>query len=334
MENNRVKKIPIQKFEEIVTFLKKTKKEISKIIVGQHDVKNLILISILSNGHSIITGVPGLAKTMLIRNLSTLFDVKFSRIQFTPDLMPSDIIGAELIEFKEKEKQFKFHKGPIFANLILADEINRTPPKTQSALLQAMEEKNVTIAGKNYNLPIPFFVFATQNPIEQEGTYPLPEAELDRFLFNIEMDYPTSDDEFNITKNYPKIEDIKLSPLVNGKTLISYIKFIDNIEISNTMIKKIVKLIQSTRPDKSKLDFVKEYILWGAGPRASQYLMQAAKANALLKGHTVVADEDVNELLLPVLKHRIILNFSAQAKGIKKEEIIDRIKKRIEAVNS
>ncbi|MCD6579671.1 MoxR family ATPase [bacterium] len=316
--------------DEIVGFLNNAKKRISKIVYGQEKVKDLILISILSNGHSIITGVPGLAKTMLIKHFSKLFKLSFSRIQFTPDMMPSDIIGAEIIDFDEnKKKHFTFHKGPVFANLILADEINRTPPKTQAALLQAMEEKTITVAGIAYELQRPFFVFATQNPIEQEGTYPLPEAELDRFLFNIEMDYPKNDIEIDISANYPDIENIELESIIDGNKLVKYIDFIKNIEISKELIEKIVELIRNTRPNTTKFDFIKNYLKWGAGPRASQYLMHASKAMALLKGHSIVSDEDVKNLIYPIIKHRIILSFSANAENINKEEILDRLLKEL-----
>ncbi len=328
MANNKLKEG--KKIDEIISFIKHAKNDIGQIIYGQEKVKDLILLTILSGGHSIITGVPGLAKTMLIRNFSKLFNLSFSRIQFTPDMMPSDIIGAEIIDFDDnKNKHFTFHKGPIFANLILADEINRTPPKTQAALLQAMEEKNISVAGITYELQRPFFVFATQNPIEQEGTYPLPEAELDRFLFNIEMDYPQSDIEIEISKNYPDIESIELKPFIDGEKLISYINFIKNIEIAHDLIAKIVELIRNTRPNTTKFDFVKKYLKWGAGPRASQYLMHASKTMALLKGHSVVSDDDVRELISPIIKHRIILSFTANAENISKEDILNKLLKEL-----
>ncbi len=307
-------------------FVKNTREGLSSVVIGQAKVKDLILISVLSNGHSIITGVPGLAKTMLIRNLAKLFALEFKRIQFTPDLMPSDIIGAEIIDLDSNgKKHFRLYKGPIFANMILADEINRTPPKTQSALLQAMEEKIVSIGGETHQLPHPFFVFATQNPIEQEGTYPLPEAELDRFLFNIEITYPESADEFQIAKRYPNFENIELKAAVKQKDLVELIKGVEDIGISEESLQRIIRIVQSTRPANTAIDHVKKYVLWGAGPRASQYLAHAAKANAMIKGHAVVSDGDIDELLFPVLKHRIILNFAAQAEGVGREEIISKI---------
>ncbi len=323
MDDNQITE-DLDTFRSINGFTQEILGNIGRVIIGQDGVKKLVLISILSGGHSIITGVPGLAKTMLVKNLARLLDISFSRIQFTPDLMPSDIIGAEIVDIgDDKRKSFRFVKGPVFANLLLADEINRTPPKTQAALLQAMEEKVVTSGGQNYELPKPFFVFATQNPIEQEGTYPLPEAELDRFLFNIEIDYPGSSDEFEIAKRFPDMEKGAPGPIIGHEKLGVFLDFIPKVKISDELIRDIVGIVKNTRPSETRKDIVKKYILWGAGPRASQYLMHASKANALLKGHTVVSDEDVRELLVPVLKHRIILNFAAQAEGVTKEDIIN-----------
>ena len=259
--------------------------EIGKVLIGQEDILDHILIALLSQGHTLLVGVPGLAKTLLVQTLSEVLNLSFKRIQFTPDLMPSDITGTELIDIDQNtgQRSFRFHYGPIFANLVLADEINRTPPKTQAALLEAMQEHRVTAGGKTYNLDKPFFVLATQNPIEQEGTYPLPEAQLDRFMFNLNIDYPSEKDEISIVRNTTTIEKSSLKPIMNKEDLISFQKLIRKIPISDNVVEHVVKLVSATRPQsQTSPDFIKQHIDWGAGPRASQYLVLGAKAKAAL----------------------------------------------------
>lgn len=305
-----------QKFEEL-------KKEISNVIVGQEEVVNLVLTSIFCKGHSLLVGVPGLAKTLLVKTISEALALDFNRIQFTPDLMPTDIVGSETLD---SDRNFKFVKGPIFSNIILADEINRTPPKTQSALLEAMQEKTVTVAGKNYKLDEPFFVLATQNPIEQEGTYPLPEAQQDRFMFNITLDYPTFEDEVAIIKKTTGKVTNSIKPVMSAHEIIAFQNLVRSVPVTDNVIEYAVRLVQKTRPNHgSAPEIAKTYLDWGAGPRASQYLVIGAKCHALLQGKYSPDIEDVQKIALPVLRHRIFRNFKAEAEGISSKEIIEKL---------
>ncbi|MEO0295778.1 MAG: AAA family ATPase [candidate division WOR-3 bacterium] len=306
------------------------KKELAKSIIGQEEVIDKILITLIARGHALIVGVPGLAKTMIVKNLASLLDLDFKRVQFTPDLMPSDITGTEMIyeNPETKTREFKFVKGPIFTNCLLADEINRTPPKTQSALLEAMQEKRVTVAGTTYKLDEPFFVLATQNPIEQEGTYPLPEAQLDRFMLEIRINYPSEEEEIKIAKLVEK-EEIKYEKILTKKEIIEIQNMAKKIPVPDFILKYAVRLVRETRPETSEIDFVKRYVRYGAGPRASQFLIIGAKARAILKGTPSVEIEDINYLLEPVLRHRIILNFYAEADNIKVEDIINKIREHV-----
>ena len=300
--------------------------ELSKVIVGQNEVIEHMFIALLCRGHVLLEGVPGLAKTLLIQCLSNSLDLKFNRIQFTPDLMPSDITGTEIIQQNKDngERAFSFHKGPIFSNIVLADEINRTPPKTQSALLQAMQEKKITAAGKTYNLEQPFFVLATQNPIEQEGTYPLPEAQLDRFMFNLLISYPSRDEELQIVKNHNLQNPESIASVINIEDLKSYQDLIEQIPVADNVIEYVVDLVKKTRPQESQSENNK-WLDWGAGPRASTHLILAAKAKAVLSGKATPDISDVNEMVKPVLSHRIVPNFNAEAEGITKDNIIDQL---------
>ncbi|MBL7876148.1 MAG: MoxR family ATPase [Cyclobacteriaceae bacterium] len=300
----------------------KLKSEIAKVVVGQDDVVKLILTGIFCQGHSLLVGVPGLAKTLLVQTIATSLDLQFKRIQFTPDLMPSDIIGAETMD---KERNFQFVKGPIFANIILADEINRTPPKTQAALLESMQEYAVTIAGHQYKLPQPFFVLATQNPIEQEGTYPLPEAQLDRFMFNIFLDYPTYQQEIDIVKNTTADDVLKVNKVLTGEEIISFQHLVRRVPIADNVVEYAVKLSQATRPGAQGSAIANEFLEWGAGPRASQYLVLGAKCNALLNGKYSPDIEDVQAVARPVLRHRIVRNFKAEAEAMSVDNIIERL---------
>ena len=282
----------------------------------------------LSRGHCLLIGVPGLAKTLLISTLAKVLDLKFARIQFTPDLMPSDIIGTEIIEEDVSigKKSFKFVKGPVFANIVLADEINRTPPKTQSALLEAMQEHKVTVAGETYTLKEPFFVLATQNPIEQEGTYPLPEAQLDRFMFNLWIDYPSQAEEVDIVKSTTGVYIANLEKVLSGEDIIFFQDFVRKVPVSNNVIEFAVKFTSATRPNSdNKFKFINDWISWGAGPRSSQYLILGAKALAVLEGRESPDIDDVNRIAKPVLRHRIVTNFNAEAEGISAAEIIDKL---------
>ena len=302
---------------------KNLKDEISKVIVGQEKVIELLLLSIFCRGHSLLVGVPGLAKTLLVNTTAKSLGLSFNRIQFTPDLMPSDIIGAEILD---ENRNFKFVKGPLFSNIILADEINRTPPKTQSALLEAMQEKAVTAAGKNYPMARPFFVLATQNPIEQEGTYPLPEAQLDRFMFNIEVGYPSFEEEMNIVKSTTTEVEAKVNSVLSGEDIIHFQNLIRQIPVPDNVYEFAVKLAASTRPgNEYAKKATQEYISWGAGPRASQYLILGAKAHAALNGKFSPDKADVLAVSKPILRHRILKNYKAEAEGIPVEEIIDQL---------
>ncbi len=297
------------------------KKEIAKIIVGQEEVVDQIVLSIFSGGHALLVGVPGLAKTLMVNTISQALGLDFKRIQFTPDLMPSDILGSEILD---ENRHFKFLKGPIFSNIILADEINRTPPKTQAALLEAMQERAVTIAGHNYKLDLPYFVLATQNPIEQEGTYPLPEAQLDRFMFSIKLDYPTFEEEVQVVKNTTSNSEITVNPLFNSQEIIDFQQLIRRIPVADNVVEYAVTLVSKTRPDNSlSNDYVKNYIDWGAGPRASQNLILAAKANAAFNGKFSPDIEDVKAVAIGILRHRVVKNYKADAEGISIEKIID-----------
>ncbi len=299
------------------------KKEISKIIIGQDKVVDQILLSIFSGGHALLVGVPGLAKTLMVNTISQALGLDFKRIQFTPDLMPSDILGSEILD---ENRHFKFIKGPIFSNIILADEINRTPPKTQAALLEAMQERSVTIAGENHKLSLPYFVLATQNPIEQEGTYPLPEAQLDRFMFAIKLDYPTFQEEVQVVKSTTSNEKPVINPLFNAQEIIDFQELIRRIPVADNVIEYAVTLVSKTRPDNSlSNDFVKNYLDWGAGPRASQSLILAAKTNAAFSGKFSPDIEDVKAVAIGILRHRIIKNYKADAEGISEEMIINKL---------
>jgi MoxR-like ATPase len=316
-------KSEVEAIDQLVVKYKELTKEIQRVIIGQDEVVKYVLNSIFSKGHCLLVGVPGLAKTLLIRTISEALDLKFSRIQFTPDLMPSDITGSEILDEK---KNFKFIKGPVFANIILADEINRTPPKTQSALLEAMQEKNVTVAGQNHKLHEPFFVLATQNPIEQEGTYPLPEAQLDRFMFNIILDYPKFEDELEIVRSTTSGISKKVNKVINGEEIKYYQSLLEKIPVPDNVLNYAVKLVSKTRIDsKFTTPETKEYVAWGAGPRASQYLIIGAKTNAVLNGKYSPDMEDVNAVVKQVLRHRIVKNYKAEAEGISVDHIIDNI---------
>ena len=299
--------------------------EISKRIVGQQDIIDHILIALLCRGHTLLVGVPGLAKTLLIKSIAELLDLNFSRIQFTPDLMPSDITGTEIIEEDHNtgKREFRFFKGPVFGNIILADEINRTPPKTQAALLEAMQEHKVTTAGQTYTLEEPFFVLATQNPIEQEGTYPLPEAQLDRFMFNIKIDYPSFEEEVAIVKSTTSGIDNELNIILDRGDLLLYQDLVRRVPIADNVIEFAVDLVSKTRPQSDKaFSAVSDWIEWGAGPRASQYLVLGAKAKAVLDGRPAPEIDDIKAMARPVLRHRLITNFNAEAEGLSTDDIL------------
>ena len=306
----------------------KIKSEIAKVIIGQNAVIEQLLIALLARGHCLLVGVPGLAKTLLISTLAQILDLKFSRIQFTPDLMPSDITGTEIIEEDRStgKRSFKFVHGPVFANIILADEINRTPPKTQAALLQAMQENEVTAAGQTYRLDQPFFVLATQNPIEQEGTYPLPEAQLDRFMFNIYVDYPTSDEEEEIVMTTTAAPTAKLGKILTDTQIIGLQQLVRTVPVSEHLVSYAVRLARATRPGEAgNPEFIKSWVSWGAGPRAGQYLILAAKTRAILDGRPTPSVEDVKFAAIPVLRHRIVTSFNAEAEGVDTIAIINKL---------
>lgn len=305
---------------QFVTKYKTLKTEIAKVIVGQDEVVNQILISIFSGGHSLLIGVPGLAKTLMVNTIAQALGLDFKRIQFTPDLMPSDILGSEILD---ENRHFKFIKGPIFANIILADEINRTPPKTQAALLEAMQERAVTVAGHHYKLDLPYFVLATQNPIEQEGTYPLPEAQLDRFMFAINLQYPSFQEEVEVVKATTSDNEVTVNSLFTAKEILDYQHVIRRIPVADNVVEYAVNVVAKTRPDnKAASDLVKQYIDWGAGPRASQNLILAAKTHAAINGKFSPDIENVQAVANSILRHRIIKNYKAEAEGIKDEQII------------
>ncbi len=297
--------------------------EISKVIIGQDDIVKAILVSIFSNGHCLLVGVPGLAKTLLVQTVSNVLDLSYNRIQFTPDLMPSDITGAEILD---ESRTFRFIKGPVFSNIILADEINRTPPKTQAALLEAMQERAVTAAGQHHILPKPFFVLATQNPIEQEGTYPLPEAQLDRFMFNVFLDYPTLQEELVIVKNTTSNHRVELKKILNHEQIVYFQQLVRNIPVTDHVLEYAVKLVAKTRPfTEYATSDVNDYLSWGAGPRASQFLILGAKCHAAISGKYAPDIEDVRAVAPSVLRHRIVRNYKAEAERISVEEIISRL---------
>ncbi|MFC2130142.1 AAA family ATPase [Bacteroidota bacterium] len=321
----------LKKIELLAEAIAKVKAEIAKVIIGQHDIINSLLISLFAKGHVLLIGVPGLAKTLLIRTLAKALDLKYNRIQFTPDLMPGDITGNDIIEqnISTGEKQFRFVKGPIFANIVLADEINRTPPKTQAALLEAMEEHEVTAAGNTYTLQEPFFVLATQNPIEQEGTYPLPEAQLDRFMFNIWLDYPSQSEEVDIVKSTTAdyVPDVK--KVLTAEEIIMFQDLIRRVPVADNVIEYAVNLVRSTRPTNGTLPFIKDYINYGAGPRASQYLILGAKSRAALSGKYTPDIDDINAVALPVIRHRMVTNFNAEAENVGAENIVSMLLEKV-----
>ncbi len=313
----------VQKFQEL-------KREVGKVIVGQEAVIDQLMIALLARGHCLLVGVPGLAKTLLIRTVSDVLRLSFSRIQFTPDLMPTDITGTEILEqnLTTGSKEFRFIRGPVFANIILADEINRTPPKTQAALLEAMQEHRVTAANTTYTLAEPFFVLATQNPIEQEGTYPLPEAQLDRFMFNLWLDYPTEQEEIEIVRNTTSEYTAGLTKVMDANEICAFQDLVRTVPVADNVISYAVRLVGKTRPKRAGTpDYITKYVSYGAGPRASQYLVLGAKVRAVLNGRYTPSIEDVRALALPVLRHRIITNFNAEAEGLSSVEMIERLVK-------
>ena len=312
-----------ERIDQLVTSYQILKKEIGKVIVGQEDVVDQVCISIFSRSHCLLVGVPGLAKTLLVNTISQTLGLSFNRIQFTPDLMPSDIIGSEILDEK---KTFKFISGPVFSNVVLADEINRTPPKTQSALLEAMQERCVTASGKTYELPNPFFVLATQNPIEQEGTYPLPEAQLDRFMFNIWVDYPSYDEELEIVKKTTSDVKEQLKFVLSTDEIIAFQDLIRRIPVADNVLEYAVTLVNNTRlSNENAPEITKKYITWGAGPRASQYLIVGAKCHAALKGKYSPDIEDIKAIAKPVLRHRLVRNYRAEAEGYSMDRIISEL---------
>ena len=298
--------------------------ELQKVIVGQDEVIEQIFAAIFTRGHCLLEGVPGLAKTLMVSTLAKILDVSFNRIQFTPDLMPSDITGTNVLEEDDSgRRSFRFMEGPIFSNILLADEINRTPPKTQAALLQAMQERQVTVGGTTFDLPKPFFTIATQNPIEQEGTYPLPEAQLDRFMFNIKVDYPTADEEVRILAATCRNETPEVNKVLSAKAIVNLQKLVNSVAVSEHIIQYVSNLVRATRPgDAEAPEFIKEFVDWGAGPRAGQFLIQGGKALAAMDGRFSVAIQDVQKIAVPVLRHRVATNFHAQADGMTSEDVI------------
>ena len=315
------KNTSVQDLENLKGQFLALKNEIAKVIVGQDKVVEELILSIFCRGHVLLVGVPGLAKTLLVKTISESLGLNFSRIQFTPDLMPSDIIGAEILD---ENRNFKFIKGPIFSNVILADEINRTPPKTQAALLEAMQERSVTAAGHHHALDKPFFVLATQNPIEQEGTYPLPEAQLDRFMFNLNVEYPSFSEEVQIVKSTTSNTEVSVKKVLSSEEILKIQDLIRTIPVADNVVEYAVKLVSKTRPENDlATDFVKKYLSWGAGPRASQFLVVAAKAHAAINGKFSPDIEDVQAVALPILRHRVVRNYKAEAEGMSIEKLVD-----------
>lgn len=322
-----------QKLEQLVEAKENFFSEIGKIVIGQKEILDFMLIALLTKGHTLLVGVPGLAKTLLIKSMAEICDLSFKRIQFTPDLMPSDITGTELIDIDpETEKRaFRFYKGPIFANIVLADEINRTPPKTQAALLEAMQEHRVTAGGHTYDIDEPFFVLATQNPIEQEGTYPLPEAQLDRFMFHLNINYPSIDEEVSIVNETTVGKKHTVNKVFSKESIIGFQDLVFRVPISDNVVNYAVKLAASTRPNENTgSEYVKKWVEWGAGPRASQYLVLGAKAKALLNGRPTPSIEDIQSLAPEILRHRILPNFNAEAEGIKVDDIVNQLIQNLE----
>lgn len=327
-EQVKPKRTDVDAVNELNSSYKQMREEIAKVIVGQDAIIEQLFISLLSRGHCLLVGVPGLAKTLLIKTLSDVLDLKFNRIQFTPDLMPSDITGTEIIEEDKKSggKIFKFVQGPVFANIVLADEINRTPPKTQAALLESMQEHKVTAGGKTYTLDEPFFVLATQNPIEQEGTYPLPEAQLDRFMFNLWLEYPSFEQELQIVKSTTSLYAPKLKHVLSASDIIEYQDLVRRVPVADSVVEFAVQLVAKTRPkDSLAPQFVKDWLTWGAGPRASQYLILGAKTRAILHGKYTPDIDDVRAVAVSVLRHRIIPNFNAEADGVTALQIVEKL---------
>ncbi|NJL75061.1 MAG: MoxR family ATPase [Saprospiraceae bacterium] len=313
-------KSDVEAVDDLSSSYRILKQEIGKVIVGQEEVVKAVIISLFSNGHSLLVGVPGLAKTLLVSTIAEVLDLEFKRIQFTPDLMPTDITGSEVLG---ENRQFRFNRGPLFSNIVLADEINRTPPKTQSALLEAMQERSVTVSGERHLLPSPFFVLATQNPIEQEGTYPLPEAQLDRFMFNIPLDYPSYAEEINVVKNTTKIVEYTLTNVLTASEILGFQQLVRKIPIADNVLEYAVSLASKTRPNTERATpSVNNYISWGAGPRASQYLVLGAKCHAAINGKYSPDREDVQAVAKYVLRHRIVKNYKAEAEGMTEDAII------------
>jgi MoxR-like ATPase len=320
------------KIKTIISKLPHLKQEIQKVIVGQDQVLEEMIIALMAGGHCLLEGVPGLAKTLMVKSLSQAMHLSFRRIQFTPDLMPTDIIGTEILEEDHStgKRFFKFNKGPIFANIILADEINRTPPKTQAALLEAMQEFEVTYGGQTYPLDRPFFILATQNPIEQAGTYPLPEAQLDRFLLFVKIGYPTAQEEFGILNNTTGSKKAEITPVLSGEDILQIQSLVREVSISEDLVEYVSNFIRATRPDTTSIDYVKEWVRWGAGPRAGQALILTAKARALLKGRFAVVMEDLHSMAYPVLRHRILVNFKAEAENVSSDQVTAELIKSVE----
>lgn len=325
-------KISESNIKALIAKLPHLKEEIQKVIVGQDQVLEEMIIALMAGGHCLLEGVPGLAKTLMVKTLSQAMHLSFRRIQFTPDLMPTDIIGTEILEEDHStgKRFFKFNKGPIFANIILADEINRTPPKTQAALLEAMQEFEVTYGGQTYPLDRPFFILATQNPIEQAGTYPLPEAQLDRFLLFVKIGYPSEQEEFGILNSTTGSNKTVIEPVLSGDEILQIQSLVRDVSISQDLIEYVSKLIRATRPDTTNVDYVKEWVRWGAGPRAGQALILTAKARALLKGRYAVIMDDLHTMAYPVLRHRILVNFKAEAENVNSDQVTSALIRSVE----
>ncbi|MBL98645.1 MAG: AAA family ATPase [Rhodopirellula sp.] len=322
--------------QEFAQHRKVMQQELQKVIIGQHDVIEQLFAAIFTRGHCLLEGVPGLAKTLMVSTLARILDVSFNRIQFTPDLMPSDITGTNVLDEDDRGKRaFRFVQGPIFTNILLADEINRTPPKTQAALLQAMQEREVTVSGKTYDLSQPFFTIATQNPIEQEGTYPLPEAQLDRFMFNIKVGYPTASEEEQILTATTRNEKPEVKKILSAKAIVNLQKLVNSIAVSEQIVKYAARLVRATRPgDEAAPAFIKELVNWGAGPRAGQFLIQGGKAIAAMDGRFSVAISDLQRIAVPVLRHRVSANFQAQAEGMDTESIVQKLLEEVPPPNA
>ncbi|MFO0901440.1 MAG: MoxR family ATPase [Pirellulales bacterium] len=317
--------------QEFAQYRQVMQQELQKVIVGQHDVIEQMFAAIFTRGHCLLEGVPGLAKTLMVSTLARILDVGFKRIQFTPDLMPSDITGTNVLDEDEQGKrQFRFVEGPIFSNILLADEINRTPPKTQAALLQAMQERQVTVGRMTYDLPEPFFTIATQNPIEQEGTYPLPEAQLDRFMFNIKVGYPTAEEEERILSVTTRNEKVEVHKVLSARAIVNLQKLVSSVAVSEYIVKYVARLVRATRPrDPSAPEFVRELVDWGAGPRAGQFLINGGKALAAMDGRFTVSIADIRRIAVPVLRHRLSTNFQAQAEGMTTDDVVTRLVKEL-----